>query len=86
MGRLLLLFIFLIYVSGMDRDPSLDQLNYPGRHPSDERGDSGSLSDRSTGAVESSSTASPSVASSTSTSAENVGIGSMVDKVSKCKM
>jgi len=65
----------------MDRDPSSEQLNYPGRHPSEERGDSGSLSDRSTGAVESSSTASPSGASSTSTSAENVGMVPLVDRV-----
>lgn len=60
----------------MDRKPSLELLNK--KLTPDEHCESRSLSDRSIAAVDSSSTASP---SSTSTSAENVGVIAMPDKV-----
>lgn len=59
----------------MDRKPSLELLNK--KLTPDEHCESRSLSDRSIAAVDSSSTASP---SSTSTSAENVGVIAMPDK------
>lgn len=60
----------------MDRKPSLELLDK--KLTLDEHCESRSLSDRSIAAVDSSSTASP---SSTSTSAENVGVITMPDKV-----